>query len=172
MPRVTVPTRTLFGVAPAAGHCLCADPLRDCTFPAHVRADGHAREVPPPPPPPPCALSAGARGAKRGTAAPVPVYGNNVPSPRLCGTLWAVCTAHAPWALCSAGDAGPSGSPEQILERGLPECTNASEGGAGAGPVAKHLPWLPVRKADTVGACGAATLPRRTIQRDNICTKE
>ncbi|XP_074740913.1 uncharacterized protein LOC141950238 [Strix uralensis] len=62
------------------------------------------------------------------------------------------------------GDTGPSGSPEQILERGLPEHTNASEGGAGAGPVAKHLPWLPIRKADTVGACGAATLPRRTSQ--------
>ncbi|CAM9158427.1 unnamed protein product, partial [Bubo scandiacus] len=52
-------------------------------------------------------------------------------------------------------DTGPSASPEPILERGLPERTNASEGGAGAGPVAKHLPWLPVRKADTVGACGA-----------------
>ncbi|XP_074731747.1 uncharacterized protein LOC141946198 isoform X4 [Strix uralensis] len=62
------------------------------------------------------------------------------------------------------GDTGPSGSPEKILERGLPERTNASEGGAGAGPVAKHLPWLPVRKADTVGACGAVTLPRRTVQ--------
>ncbi|XP_074698580.1 uncharacterized protein LOC141930940 [Strix aluco] len=87
-----------------------------------------------------------------------------VPSARLCGNPWALCMAHAPWALCSAADAGPSGSPEQILERGLPERTNASEGGAGAGPVAKHLPWLPVRKADTVGVCGAAMLPRHTVQ--------
>ncbi|CAM9145455.1 unnamed protein product, partial [Bubo scandiacus] len=50
-------------------HCSRPDPIRGCTFPAHGRARGHAREVPPPPP---CALSAGARGAKRGTAAPVP----------------------------------------------------------------------------------------------------